>query len=190
MSIGETWTCAGQGREQSNLVTMQRWGGAGESKRKEFKYSNFKNSCPCKITEMKAEIQLVEEASITCGYCQSNAHGRTVQALYELGCYAQACSVLLLHRAGDWKPWAAQRHPKQMARRGSHVFHKHTYLCLLPPHCLYADPSITDTPGLRGHFRIRPLQTESTHHQYTRRLLGRPNVWALYRLCAASPPNR
>lgn len=100
MSGGETGTRVGQGREQRNLGTMQRWrGGAGESKRKEFKYSNFKNSCPCKITEMKAEIQLVKEAAITCSYCQSNAHSRIVQPLCKL------------QRAEDGKPRAVQHRP-------------------------------------------------------------------------------
>lgn len=50
---------------------------------------------------MKAEIQLVEEAAITCSYCQSNAHSRIVQPLCKLDCYMQTCSVLLPHRAED-----------------------------------------------------------------------------------------
>ena len=163
MSGGEIGTHVGQGREQSNLGTRQRWEGAGESKRKEFKYSNFKNSCPCKITEMKAEIQLVEEAAITGSYCQSNAHSRIVQPLCKLDCYVQTCSVPLLHRAEDWKPWAAQRRPKHMAFRGSHVFHSQTYMCMLGPHCLSADPGTTDTPGLWGHSRIRPSHADRVH---------------------------
>lgn len=49
---------------------------------------------------MKAEIQLVGEASITCGYCQSSAHSRIVQPLCKLDCCVQTRSVLILHRAG------------------------------------------------------------------------------------------
>lgn len=161
MSGGEIGARVGQGREQSNLGTMQRWGGAGESKRKEFKYSNFKNSCPCKITEMKAEIQLVEEAAITCSYCQSNAHSRIVQPLCKLDCYVQICSVPLLHGAEDWKPWAAQSF--QMAFQGSHVFHSQTYRHMLGPHCLSAGPGIRNTPGLWGRSRIRPSDVDRVH---------------------------
>lgn len=60
---------------------------------------------------MKAETQLVEEAAITCSYCQSNAHSRTVQTLCKLDCSVQTCLVLLRHRAEDCKPQAVLSHP-------------------------------------------------------------------------------
>lgn len=102
MSGGEIGTrVSGKGTEQPKDNAEVRGEGAGESKRKEFKYSNFKNSCPCKITETKAEIQLVEEAAITCSYCQSIAHSRIVQPLCKLDCYVQTCSVQKWHRAED-----------------------------------------------------------------------------------------
>lgn len=100
MSTNVWWWNCGPGKEtEQPRDNAEVWGvGVGESKRKEYRYSNFKNSCPCKITEMKARTQLVEEAAITCSYCQSNAHSRTVQTLCKLDCSVQTCLVLQ-HRA-------------------------------------------------------------------------------------------
>lgn len=137
--------------------------GAGESKRKEFKYSSFKNSCPCKITEMKAETQLVEEASTTCSYCQSSAHCRTVQPLCELDCSVQTCSVLLLHRAEDCKPQAGQPDASQTAFKGSHIFRSQIYKHVLGPHGRSAGPGLMDTPGLGRHSGIAPSHVDRVH---------------------------
>jgi len=43
---------------------------------------------------MKSEIQLVEEAAITCSYCQSNAHSRTVQPFCKLDRYMKKTANL------------------------------------------------------------------------------------------------
>lgn len=175
-------TCgSGKGTEKPRDNARRGWR-AGESKRKEFKYSNFKNSCPCKITEMKAEIQLVEEAAITCSYCQSNAHSRIVQPLCKL------------QRAEDSKPRAVQHRPKQMIFQGSHVFlsslARPTWACwghtaFLLTQVLEMHQACGATPGSDHHMRMEP-----SHHQQSIFLQGLPSVWALRRLCAASLPKR
>lgn len=159
-------TCgSGKGTEQPRDNAEVR-GGAGESKRKEFKYSNFKNSCPCKITEMKAEIQLVEEAAITCSYCQSNAHSRIVQPLCKLDCYVQICSVPLLHGAEDWKPWAAQRRSRWHFRGPTSSKARPTGACwdhtaFLLAQALGIHQVCGATPG-----SDHQMWTESTRHQH------------------------
>lgn len=178
MSVGEIWTCAGQEREQSNLVTMQRWGGAGESKRKEFKYSNFKNSCPCKITEMKAEIQLVEEASITCSYCQSSAHSRTVQPLYKLDCHVQTCSVPVLH-PGQGSITPNRQHVRDPTSSMD------TPACACCHHTAFI---LTQAWGVTVGSHITYRQSPPTTS--TPQPSGGASAWTLHRLCAVSPPDR
>lgn len=107
---------------------------------------------------MKAEIQLVKEAAITCSYCQSNAHSRIVQPLCKL------------QRAEDGKPRAVHHRPKQMIFQRSHVFLSQAYMGLLGSHCFSADPRVTDAPGLWGHSRIRPSHVDGVHPPPTKHI--------------------
>lgn len=95
------------------------------------------------------------------------SHAVIARAVHTVGLCSLFAGWIVMysfHIAEDRKPWAVQHHPKQMACQGCHIFHKHTYLCMLPPHCLYADPSITDTPGLRSQtiiYRQSPPTTST-----------------------------
>lgn len=171
-------TCgSGKGTQQpSDNAKVE--GGGGESKRKEFKYSNFKNSCPCKITEVKAEIQLVEEAAITCSYCQSNAHSGTVQPLHKGGllCAGLLCAASAESRR--LKTLAAQHHPKQMAFQGSRVFHSQSYMHMLGPHCLSADS------GNYGNTKpLEPLRAETITCGQSPLTTTKPGVFWVFQVC-------
>lgn len=181
MSSGEIGTYSGQRREQSNLGTMQRWGGgARKSKRKEFKYSNIKNSCPCEITDESRDpiggrrhhhMQLLPE------HCTREDCAAPLQA-------GLLCADLLCDAS------AQSRRLKTLGSADGIPggLHGQTYTCTLGPHCLSAVLSVMGAPGLWGHSRFRVAQVDRDNHHQTKWLLSLPNMSTLCRLPAASAP--
>lgn len=147
-----------QVRKGNRAIYWQCRGEEGQVKAKE----KSSNRATLKIAVLAKQLRWKQRSN---WWKKPPSHVVIARAVHTVGLCSLFASWIVMysvHRAGDWKPWAVQHHPKQRACWGSHVFHKHTYLCLLPPHCLYANPSITDTPGLSSHFRIQPSQSPPT----------------------------